>query len=163
MPEGPVGRQGAQRFTSTVDGWPCYRLFKTALPVVETARVTSILQDEDGKRFLSQECNMTSEEVEDLVARELASGDFDYWQGITRASIHACLVPPVAEDYEDPSDPSLVRRYWTALHEDPSGRAGYTVFYSEEDRMFGLAVAGRTARYVSIGLYGTLPETLNGM
>lgn len=107
--------------------------------------------------------NMTADDVEAIIARELEDGDFDNWHGITGAGIDAYLVPPVLEDYEDGLDQSRVRSYWTVLHEDPSGKEGYTVFYSEEDRMFGLAVAGKTARYASIGLYGSFLETLSGM
>lgn len=109
------------------------------------------------------ESNTTADDVAAIVAQELEAGDFDNWHGITRSNIRAHLIPPVLEEYEDAIEQSCVRKYWSILHENPPGKKGYTVFYSEEARMFGLAVPGKTARYTSIGLYGTLLETLSGM
>ena len=106
---------------------------------------------------------MTADDVAALVARELESGGFDNWHGIDGTNIKHHLVRPVLEYYEDGLDHSIVHRYWTILHEYPESGKGYTVFYSEDDGMFGLAVSGRRARYASIGLYGSLPETLSGM
>ena len=106
---------------------------------------------------------MTAEDVAALVKRDLESGAFDNSHGITQANIHAFLITPALEQYEDELDASRVREYWTILHEDPTGGEGYTIFYSEEDGMFGLAVSGNTAKYASIGFYGTLRETLTGM
>jgi hypothetical protein len=106
---------------------------------------------------------MTAEDVAALVKRDIESGDFENWHGITHASIDALLVTPILESYEDGLDASRVQEYWTILHEDAAGREGYTIFYSEDDGMFGLAVAGRNAKYAIVGLYGTLRETLTAM
>lgn len=106
---------------------------------------------------------MTADEVATLVKRDLETGDFENWHGITRATVDALLVTPVLEPYEDALDSSRVWGYWTVLHEDSTGREGYTIFYSEDDGMFGLAIAGRNAKYAIVGLYGTLRETLVAM
>jgi hypothetical protein len=106
---------------------------------------------------------MTSEDVATLVAWEVEGGTFDNWHGITKANLDDHLVEPRLEDYLDELDNTRVRRYWTILHEVPGGSEGYTIFYSEEDGVFGLAASGGDSRYTSIGLYGTLLETLNAM
>lgn len=51
---------------------------------------------------------------------------------------------------------------WVVFKEAPEPGQGYKAVYSENERLFGLAVSGRE-RDVFIGFYGGFVDTLNSM
>jgi hypothetical protein len=75
-----------------------------------------------------------------------------------------CLVPPVKEIYEDPSNNKNLIQLWLVLEEIPETHSGYEIVFDENRRKFGLAIIeSGTKKKVFLGIYGSFLSTLGSM
>ena len=91
---------------------------------------------------------------------------------LDRSNLHGvdlqrCLLrPPRMETLYFPAldGEGMNDELWLVLIEDPNEVAGYSIFYDQRDRVFGLAYREHGSQpWVVVGQYGTFLETLEGM
>ena len=103
---------------------------------------------------------MNAAELSSIIERDLSANEHSLaWGG---RPIRECLVEPEQKQFSDSFNGNRPVQLWLVFEEDPVARRAYKVVYSEEDSLFGLAVAGQ-GRDVLIGFYGGFVETLQAM
>ena len=104
--------------------------------------------------------NMTPAEVTAKIHTEI--GDRWTFKNAHGVDLRASLVEPELREYCD-TEGKNPEKLWLVLEEDPKGRKGYKIVYSEEMKMFGLAIRTTKGQDMCIGYYGSFMETLEGM
>jgi hypothetical protein len=67
------------------------------------------------------------------------------------------LIEPLLETYHKALNKEISERYWTILIERENRK---TLFFIEEDNLFGLGSIGSSNELIDLGYYGTLAELL---
>ena len=107
--------------------------------------------------------NKIKKRISKKVLEEIKHNKIDNGHGINEDNIDNHLVPPLLEVYQDPMDENVTHQYWTVLEEHPEEKSGYTIYYDQSEDAFGLGIHGQTDQMISLGLYGTFIDALNGM
>ncbi len=103
---------------------------------------------------------MNPDDLSKLIAEDLQKNAASLsWYG---RPIAECLCVPRKMEFVDNFNKDELVQLWLVFEEDPNIREGYKVIFSEVDKEFGLAVAGKKEP-VLIGIYGGFVETLNSM
>ena len=107
--------------------------------------------------------NKIKKHISDKIKNEIKDNPIDNWHGITIDNISKHLIPPLLENYFDPMDENVSYQYWTVLEEFPEDKSGYTIFFVPNEEEFGLGMHGNSDQMISLGIYGSFIEALNGM
>lgn len=103
---------------------------------------------------------MTPEELSAIIARDLETHRQSlHWRG---RPLQECLRYPVLRSFANSSTEGEEIELWLVFEEVLEAGQGYRVVYSENEQLFGLAVAGHE-QDVFIGFYGGFTDTLNAM
>lgn len=82
---------------------------------------------------------MTAWEIEGIINLELKSESNIH--DVFGLDLTKCLItPPIKQKYKDSNDSTEIYELWTVL-EETEDKKGYKIYYDEESKMFGLAVA----------------------
>lgn len=73
-----------------------------------------------------------------------------------------CLIQPIQQTYINANDQTDQYLLWTVL-EETEDHTGYTIYYDEETKMFGLGMWSKKDELLDIGSYGSFLKTLYSM
>lgn len=107
--------------------------------------------------------NKIKKQIFERIKQEIENSPIDNWHGITLDNITKHLISPVFETYSNPMDETITHQYWTVLEEYPEDRNGYTIFFDTNENEFGLGMHVKSKQMISLGIYGSFIEALNGM
>jgi hypothetical protein len=107
--------------------------------------------------------NKIKEHISNKISSEIKHEIIDNWHGIDQSNIAQHLITPSLEVYHDPMDESKTYQLWTVLEEYPDEKSGYTIYYDQTEDEFGLGMHGESGKMISLGIYGSFIEALNGM
>ena len=107
--------------------------------------------------------NRVKKHISKKISNEIRNKTIDNWHGINKDNIAKHLIPPLLETYFDPINENIKYRHWTVLEEFHEEKSGYTIFYDPEEDEFGLGMHGESGKMLSLGIYGSFIEALNGM
>ena len=107
--------------------------------------------------------NKIKKQISERIKQEIDNNPIDNWHGITIDNIEKHLVSPVSEIYFDPMDETITHKYWTVLEEYSEEKSGYTIFFDSNENEFGLGMHGKSNQMISLGIYGSFIDALNGM
>lgn len=104
---------------------------------------------------------MTATELRAKIEAEI--GERWAFKNAHGVDLRTCLIEPQEREYCDYQETKFPEKLWLVLEEDPMGKKGYSIVFSESADMFGLAI--RTDKHIDmcIGFYGSFMETLEGM
>ena len=111
---------------------------------------------------------MTPQQVREFVEREIHGRWHE--SNLHGVNLRTCLVTPrrvkmINRRVVDGDIVDSTVEVWVVLEETPGETGGYTIFFDEEDRCFGLASPGfkEDSHPVICGYYGDFWTTLKGM
>ena len=107
--------------------------------------------------------NKFKKHISNKISEEIKRNPIDNGHGINKDNITKHLIQPSLEDYQDPIDENVTNQYWTVLEEIPEEKTGYTIYYDQNKDEFGLGMHDKSDHMISLGIYGSFIETLNGM
>ena len=77
-------------------------------------------------------------------------------------NFNTSLIKPIKQIYLSSLNNKIQYELWTVLEETTDGN-GYKIFYSEDEKLFGLGIKSKSNELICLGFYGSFLNTVSCM